>query len=114
MHGGRGRRWRAVVILAEFLFGAVVGPLFGLFVVVTASDPLWRLIGVGLVGIGLNYVPLARHALSLRAPEALAAELEGVDVQAELRRYSVRQLWVCVPLAVVVFDRRQADGAMSL
>ena len=107
MHGTKGGKVRPRVILAEFLFGAVAGPLFGLFVVVTAASVTWRLIGVVLIGIGLNYVPLARHAWSLRDPAALAAELEGVDVKAELRRYSVLQLGVCVPLALVVLDRRR-------
>jgi MFS family permease len=111
MHGPKGRRARALGILAEFLFGAVVGPLFGLFVVVTAGSVSWRLIGLALIGVGLNYVPLARHALALRAPGALATELDGVDVKAEVQRYALRQLWVCVPLAVVVFDRRQAPGS---
>ena len=114
MHGGRGRPARAFVITAEFLFGAVVGPLFALFMIVTAASPGWKAAGVVLLGVGLNYVPLARRALELRAPGALDAELEGVDVKDELRRYSVAQFWVCVPLAVVLFDRRQSAAARSL
>lgn len=114
MHGGKGRPGRAVVITGQFLFGAVAGTLFGLFVVVTGAGLGWKLIGVGLIGVGLNYVPLARHALALRAPGALVAELDGLDVEAEQRRYAVHQLWVCLPLAVVVFDRRQVEGARSL
>ena len=111
MHGPKGRRARALGILAEFLFAAVIGTLFGVFVVLTAGSVSWRLIGVVLIGVGLNYVPLSRHALALRAPGALAAELDGVDVKAEVQRYALRQLWVCLPLAVVVFDRRQASGS---
>lgn len=114
MHGIKGGRFRPKVILAEFLFGAVAGPLLGLFMLVAAGNVFWKLIGVLMIGIGLNYVPLARHALSLRTSEALAAELDGVDARTELRRYTLLQLWVCVPLAVVVFDRRQSAGARSL
>ncbi|HEY8544799.1 MAG TPA: hypothetical protein VIL36_07115 [Acidimicrobiales bacterium] len=113
MHGSKGHRARAVVILGEFLFGATAGPLFGLFVVATGATLTWKVIGVLLLGIGLNYVPAARHALDLRAPGALAAELEGVDIKAELRRYSVLQFWVCVPFAVLVFDRRQRERAVQ-
>jgi hypothetical protein len=109
MHGLKGGRIRPRVILAEFLFGAVAGPLLGLFMVVAADGVVWKLIGVAMIGIGLNYVPLARHALALRTPEALAAALDGVDVRPELRRYTALQLWVCVPLALVIFDRRQSD-----
>ena len=68
-------------------------------------------VGLAMVGIGLNYVPLSAHALSLRRPEALEAELEGVDVVRELRRYTFIQLWVVVPLAFVVFDLSQRRAA---
>lgn len=113
MHGAKGSPVRARVITAEFLFGAVVGPLFALFVLLTAPSPVWKAIGLVLLGIGLNYVPLARHALELRAPGAVGAELDGLDVEAEVRRASVVQLWVCVPLALLVFDRRNARSART-
>ncbi|MDG4809840.1 hypothetical protein O7634_24075 [Micromonospora sp. WMMD1120] len=55
---------------------------------------------------GLNYAPLSRYALALMRPGALDAELAGVDIDRELRRYAVLQLWVLVPLALVVFTIR--------
>lgn len=39
--------------------------------------------------------------------EPLEAELIDVDVQQELRRYTVLQLWVFVPLALVIVDVRR-------
>ena len=54
------------------------------------------------VGAGLNYGPLAVHALMLRGPGVLDTELAGVDPGRELRRYGILQLWILVPLSLVV------------
>lgn len=107
MHGTKGTRTRARVILAEFVFGAVAGPAFALVTIMAAPGVAWKLFGVALLGIGLNYIPMARYALLFRDSEVLRAELEGVDVRQELRRYTVAQVWVLVPFAFLVFDRRQ-------
>jgi hypothetical protein len=63
---------------------------------------------------GLNYAPLAVHALTLVRPGALERELAGVDVPAELRHYSVRQIWVVVPLLFVGLElARMIKGLRS-
>ncbi|MBM0274860.1 hypothetical protein [Micromonospora tarensis] len=67
-----------------------------------------RTLGLWLIGAGLNYAPLSLYALALIRPGALDAELAGVDTGGELRRYAVLQLWVFVPLALVVFAVRDA------
>jgi hypothetical protein len=110
MHGLNGTRTRARIILAEFVLGAVGGTALGVWVLVTSTGPGWTLFGLWLAGCGLNYVPLTIHAFTLRSPRALATELEGVDIPGELRYYTTAQVWVLVPLAVVVFaliQRRQ-------
>jgi hypothetical protein len=56
----------------------------------------------GVAGIGVNYAVLTWHAVSLSRPGALDAELAGVDVPHELRRYSLLQFWVVVPLLLGV------------
>ncbi|MEW2430718.1 hypothetical protein AB0877_22140 [Micromonospora sp. NPDC047644] len=62
--------------------------------------------GLWLVGAGLNYAPLSLYAIALTRPGALDAELAGVDISGDLRRYAVLQLWVFVPLALVVLAIR--------
>jgi hypothetical protein len=47
-------------------------------------------------------------AISLARPGRLDAELAGADVAAELRRYTVRQLLIAVPLLVLVLGVVQA------
>jgi hypothetical protein len=98
MHGVAGTRRRQRVILAEFVLGAVVGVIIGVWVAVLAGPPGWQAFGAWVAGIGVNYAALAWHAVSLSRPGALDAELAGVDVPRELRRYSLLQFWVVVPL----------------
>ena len=56
-----------------------------------------RVLGIWMIGAGLNYALLAEHALALSQPGALGAELAGVDTGRELRRYSFLQPWILVP-----------------
>jgi apolipoprotein N-acyltransferase len=59
-----------------------------------------------VVGVGLNYAPLSWYAIRFSRPGALDAEIVGVDVPTMLRRYGLWQLWVFVPLSLVVLDMR--------
>ncbi|MFC4016445.1 hypothetical protein ACFOW4_00560 [Micromonospora sp. GCM10011542] len=101
MWGSAGVRWRRWVILGEFLLGVVGAAALGL-VSLASGGGLQTVAGCWLIGLAANYVPLSAHALSLIRPGALEAEIEGVDVPAELRHYTVAQLWVIVPLLVLV------------
>ena len=99
MHGRAGARWRRRVILAEFWVGAALAA--GLGIVSLASGGLVpRLMGLWLIGVFANYLPLAVHATSLSRSGALESELAGADIGAELRYYGVAQLWLLVPFAV--------------
>jgi hypothetical protein len=102
MWGSAGSVRRRRMIRAEFALGAVACTGLGLLAVVQGSG--WIIVlGIWLVGAGINYVTLALHAQSLSRPGALEAELAGVDVRGELRRAGVQQLWIAVPLSVAAF-----------
>ncbi|MEV4621588.1 hypothetical protein AB0J74_23120 [Asanoa sp. NPDC049573] len=98
MYGSVGVAWRRWVILGEFLLGVVGGLALGLYLILRGGGTGPAVFGVWVLGLGLNYLPLAGHALTLVAPGALERELAGVDLPAALRYYSVRQFWVVVPL----------------
>jgi hypothetical protein len=101
MWGSSGALRRRKLIRAEFFVG-VVGCL-GLGALALISGSGWMtVLGVWLVGAGVNYVPLAIEAVRLSRPGALEAELQGVDVRRELRRAGLHQLWIAVPFAVAV------------
>jgi hypothetical protein len=101
---GLGTPLRRRVILVEFVLGATVGVALGVLAILIAPGPRGWLFGVWLTGVCLNYVPLAIHAARLHRPGVLEAELAGVDIPRELRHYTVVQLWILVPLLMVVLD----------
>lgn len=108
MHGSRGTIRRRRIILAEFLVGMVLMVPWGGWLLTSSDGFGTRAFGLWLVGAGLNYAPLSVYALALTRPGALDAELAGVDIDGELRRYTVLQLWVFVPLSLVAFAVRDA------
>src|SRR6516165_6396026 len=91
MYGRHGSKRRRRLILAEFVLAAIDIPLLGLTLVQAASVPRVFL-GAYLIGVGLNFVPLGLHAISLSRAGRLGTELAGVDVAAELRRYTAKHL----------------------
>ncbi len=110
MHALRGTDTRRRVILAEFVLGAIAGISIGSFLLLSAGGALALVLGAWAFGIGVNYVPLAVHALTLRSRARLRHELRGVDLPAELRHYTRAQLWVFVPLSLVWFALRTPHG----
>ena len=103
MWGTAGTLRRRRVIRAEFVIGAIGCVILGVFVLVTAGTVVWGVVGVWLVGAGVNYVPLALYARTLSQPGALEAELVGVvDLRSELRKAGAQQFWIAVPFAVAI------------
>ena len=107
MWGTAGSLRRRRLIRVEFIVGAVGCTAFGALSLVSGSG--WTdALGVWLIGVGINYVPLALQAQSLSRPGALEAELHGLDLRRELRRAGVRQIWIAVPFAVAISALAQA------
>lgn len=106
MHGSSGATWRRWVILIEFVIGAFgIAALAILLLRAAGIVPL--VLGVWLSGIALNYLPLAAYAVVFIKPARLRAELTGVDLDGELRRYTKSQFWVFVPLRLLGLDVSQ-------
>ena len=102
MWGTAGTLRRRRVIRAEFMIGAFGCVILGSFVLLTAGSVTWEVIGVWLVGAGVNYVPLVLYAQLLSKPGALEAELVDVDRRRALRKAGAHQFWIAVPFAVAV------------
>lgn len=110
MYGSRGAVRRRRIIRAEFITGAAVMVAFGVWLTAFSAGLGGRALGIWIIGCGLNYAPLAAYAVALSRPGALDAELAGIDTGQELRHYSILQLWILVPLSLVVSAVR---GALS-
>jgi hypothetical protein len=101
MYGVAGTMRRRRIIVSEFVIGFIAMITIGTSMLVVANGG-WQIFGAWFIGAGLNYLPLSVHAIDLIRPGVLDEELADVDIRAELRRYTVLQLWVFVPLALVV------------
>jgi hypothetical protein len=106
MWGTRGTTRRRRIIVAEFVVGVIACAALGAATLAVGPRSGWW-IGAWLLGIAANYVPLAGHAIALSRPGALDAELAGVDVYAELRRYGLWQFLIAVPLLLAVLALNQ-------
>ena len=107
MYGRHGSKRRRRLILAEFVLAAIDIPLLGLTLVLAASSAPRVILGAYLIGVGLNFVPLALHAISISRTGRLGTELAGVDIAAELRRYTAKHLFIGIPLLMLVFGVAQ-------
>lgn len=107
MYGRRGGMGRRRLVLAEFVLAAIDIPFVGLAVMLAASSAPSVLLGIYLTGVGLNYVPLGLHAVSLARPGRLDAEVAGADIGAELRHYTARQFAIAIPLLVLILGAVQ-------
>jgi hypothetical protein len=108
MHGTRGTRRRKRLSLTEFAAGLAVMVALGTWLAVSGTSTGGRILGTWLAGAGLNYAPLTVHAITLSRPGVLKAELAGLDAGRELRRYSIFQLWILVPLCLLYLTVRNA------
>jgi protein-S-isoprenylcysteine O-methyltransferase Ste14 len=107
MHGARGTPRRRRIILAEFALGTVGCAALGVWSL--SRDGLFGLVlGVWLLGLAANYLPLTAYVCSLWRTDKLQAELAGVDLSAELRHYTRTQTWVLVPFWVAGLAIAQA------
>jgi hypothetical protein len=102
LHGMSGTTRRFRLVRAEFLTAVPVA-LFIATALMVNSGPVGKAIGVWLVGVGLNYVPLAAYALRFSNRAKLDAELANIDLRSEIRHYTAAQLWILVPMALVIF-----------
>lgn len=98
-------------IVIEFGVGVVGCAVLGALSVAAGvrSGAAWELLlGAALLWIGINYVPLAVHAIDLArsgtAGEEAVKEIEHPEL---IRQYTFRQLWILVPFAVVAMDLAQ-------
>ena len=110
MHGARGTRRRRRVILAEFALGTIGGVALGAWAL-TWGDAVGVVLGIWLLGLAANYLPLTAHVVALWQPGALQAELAGADLGAELRHYTRVQFWVLVPFWIAGLALLQARPA---
>ena len=107
------------IILAEFGLGVPIMLALGilsLYVGVLRTHAAWQIaLGVYLLLLGINYIPMLWSAIDITRRGTAAAELgnELADKPAAMSKYRKQSLWLLVPLAVPVawfIQRKRATG----
>jgi hypothetical protein len=94
---------RTRIVIAEYTGGALLCIALGGWILAVAHNWPLRVLGIVLVGGGINYLPLAIHAIGLLRPGRLDAALDGLDVRSKRIHYSRARAIMLVPLLVAVF-----------
>jgi hypothetical protein len=91
-------------VIAEFVVGVVAGLGVGWLVLARGHGSKSLVLGLYLLSLGLNYVPMAWCAVDLTRKGVAIAEIEDElkDRGRAMRKYRRQSLWLLVPLVTVV------------
>jgi hypothetical protein len=98
------------LILSEFGLAVVGAPALGVLTLRKSASPSGMAFGVGLIGLGLNYLPLLIHAIDLVRRGTVDAEIadEAGDRAAMFAKYRKQSLWLLLPFVVLIAGLTQA------
>lgn len=100
-------------IVAEYAVGVLFSAALGVFVLFRGHSFWQDALGVYLISLGINYVPLLVYAVAIRSQERARAEMadelaESRRAMSKYRRQSVLLLVpLLVPVLVVAQERRK-------
>ncbi|MFI5271485.1 MAG: hypothetical protein ACHQ4H_00450 [Ktedonobacterales bacterium] len=104
-------------ILIEFGFGVVFCGALGVWLLAIgaqsgAADAAPRLLfGAYALSIGINYVPLLLYAIALARRNTARAEVAAeLEQKGAVRKYSLQQLLLLVPLVIPILTVAQEIG----
>ena len=93
------------VIIAEFASGIFLSAALGFFILLRGHGSLVQVVlGLYLISIGINYVPMLVYAIAISKANSARAELgsELDNQRAAMAKYRRQSLWLLVPLSVPV------------
>jgi membrane protein implicated in regulation of membrane protease activity len=106
----------SIFIIAEFASGVVLCVALGIFVLVRGNS-FWQLaLGLYIISLGINYVPMLIYALVITKYKSARTELgdELIDQRRAMAKYRRKSLLLLVPLLVPFValrrEHRRASG----
>ncbi len=98
------------IIAAEFAFGVMASLGLGVFVLFRGHSAAQTVLGMYLLCIGINYVPLLLYTITIRNRGNARLEMgdELNDKARTMSRYRTQSLLLLVPLAVAILAIVQA------
>lgn len=100
-------------IIAEFAGGVLLCIALGAFVLFKGHS-LWQLaLGLYLISLGLNYVPMLVYAVAITKGQSARAEIgdELLDKRRAMAKYRHQSLLLLAPLVVPILALAQSRGA---
>lgn len=106
----------SIFIIAEFASGVVLCVALGIFVLVRGNS-FWQMaLGLYIISLGINYVPMLIYALVMTKYKSARTELgdELNDQRRAMAKYRRKSLLLLVPLLVPLValcrEHRRASG----
>jgi len=91
-------------VVAEYAVGVFFSAALGLFVLYRAHSFWQHALGIYLICLGINYIPMLAYTLSIANKESAVAELgtELADKAAAMSKYRRQSLLLLIPLAAAI------------
>lgn len=104
------------LIITEFVAGVFLSAALGIFILVRShGSPAPIALGLYLISLGLNYVPMLIYAIVITRGKSARAELgsELENKRAAMADYRRQSLWLLVPLVVAFIALTQDRAAVG-
>ena len=104
------------LIITEFLAGVFLSAALGVFILVRShGSPAQIALGLYLILLGLNYVPMLIYAIVITRGKSARAELgsEIENKRVAMANYRRQSLWLLVPLVVPLVTLTQDRAAVE-
>ena len=104
------------VIIAEFVAGVFLSAALGIFVLVRShGSPAQIALGLYLITLGLNYVPMLIYAVVITKGNSASAQLgsELENKRVAMANYRRQSLWLLVPLVLPLVALTEGRAAVE-
>jgi hypothetical protein len=104
----------ARLIIAEYAIGVLVAPALGVLTLLRGGS-YWQLaLGLYLILLGINYVPMLAYAVAIGKGRSAQAEIrdELSDKSRAMAKYRRQSVFLLVPLVVPIAALRQGGWAV--
>jgi hypothetical protein len=104
------------IIITEFSAGVFLSAVLGIFVLVRGlHSPAQIVLGLYLISLGINYVPMLNYAIRISRAKSARAELgnELDDERVAMAKYRRQSLWLLVPIIVPLIALAQSRKSQS-
>lgn len=98
-------------IITEFSAGVFLSPALGIFVLVREHGSVAQtVLGLYLISLGVNYIPILVYAIAITRARSVRAELGGEldNKRVTMAKYRRQSLWLLVPSVVPLTVLSQA------